>query len=101
MDARTLGIIGGIIGSIIGLTGGIIGTYFSIKRTSSPAERNFVIKCSIGVWAAVLIVAALNVFGMLGYVTEWLGLAALILVLILIAPVSRWINRQQITRKFD
>ena len=44
------GWIGGIAGVAIGLIGGIIGTYFSIKNTSGPRERAFVIKACVVVW---------------------------------------------------
>ena len=50
MDA---GMMGGIIGSAIGLAGGVIGTYFSIRNTSGPRERTFMIKVSAIAWIAV------------------------------------------------
>ena len=49
------GVIGVIIGGICGLTGGIIGTYCSIKNTSGPRERTFMIRvCVIG-WIAIIV----------------------------------------------
>ena len=48
------GLIGGIVGSIIGVAGGLLGTYFSIKNTNGPRERDFVIKVSIAAWIFVL-----------------------------------------------
>ncbi len=49
------GWIGGIAGGIIGLAGGIVGTYFSIKNTSGPRERSFMIKSASVCWIAILI----------------------------------------------
>ncbi len=55
-----LGLIGAIIGGSIGLAGGIIGTYLSIKKTSSIPERNVMLKASIVLWAGVLLFIVLN-----------------------------------------
>ena len=56
MNSGTMwGWIGGMVGSIIGLAGGIIGTYFSIKNTSGPRERAFMIKAAAGFWGAGIV----------------------------------------------
>jgi len=47
------GIVGGIIGGVLGLFGGVVGTYFSIRNTSGPRERAFMIQVSIVVWVVV------------------------------------------------
>ncbi|MDD4621969.1 MAG: hypothetical protein PHG71_01895 [Kiritimatiellae bacterium] len=39
-------------GCLIGLGGGVIGTWASIRNTSSPRERAFVIRASWIMWAA-------------------------------------------------
>jgi len=44
-----------ILGCLLGLAGGIIGTYFSIKNTTFPRERSFMIKYAIGIWATLLV----------------------------------------------
>jgi len=44
---------GAILGSVIGLLGGVLGTWCSIRNTRTPAERGFMIWCSIGVWVFV------------------------------------------------
>lgn len=97
MDGRTIGIIGGIIGSVFGLMGGVIGTYVSTRNTRTPAERSFVIKCGIGIWAAVLLVALLNILAMVRVIPDWLGLGFLILFFILLTPAIMWINKRQYT----
>src|SRR5215510_14279014 len=47
------GIIGAIIGGVFGVVGGLVGTYFSIKNTSGPRERAFMIKVSIVAWVLI------------------------------------------------
>ena len=49
----------GIAGGIIGLIGGIIGSYFSIKNTNGPKEKEFAIRATLITWALVIIYAAL------------------------------------------
>ena len=44
---------GSIGGGLLGIVGGIIGSYFSIKNTNGPRERQFTIKLSAVVWVAV------------------------------------------------
>lgn len=53
MKPETVGLLGGIVGSVIGVLGGAIGTYFSIRNTRGPKERAFVIKASVLCWVLV------------------------------------------------
>lgn len=55
MDGPTLGLIGGIAGSVIGVMGGAVGTYFSVKNTRGPRERAFMIRCAVVAWVAIAI----------------------------------------------
>lgn len=41
------------LGVLGGLLGGALGTWYSIRNTRTPAERRFMIWCSIGVWVFV------------------------------------------------
>src|SRR5258705_4716551 len=50
MDAGT---VGGIVGGIIGLAGGAVGTYASIKNTSGPRERRFMVRAAIAAWVGI------------------------------------------------
>ena len=50
MDA---GLAGGIIGGAFGILGGVIGTFFSLKNTQSPRERQFMIRVAVGTWLGV------------------------------------------------
>jgi hypothetical protein len=57
------GILIGIIFSVsLGVLGGAIGTYFSVKNTSGPRERAFMIRVSIFTWIAVSIFVAALMF---------------------------------------
>lgn len=61
-NGQTMGILGGIAAGVIGIIGGIIGTYFSIKRTNGPKERQFMIKISIIIWILVTVFLCLLFF---------------------------------------
>ena len=53
MDGGQIGLVGGLIGGLIGVLGGAVGTYFSIRNTSSPRERTFMIRASAVAWLFV------------------------------------------------
>ena len=53
MDIGTVGGLIGAIGGLIGLVGGAIGTYFSIRSTKGPRERQFMVRASVAVWIGV------------------------------------------------
>jgi len=48
-----IGLIGGITGGVLGLLGGVVGSYFSIKNTSGPRERAFMIRVTIVAWVLI------------------------------------------------
>lgn len=56
------GLMGGILGSLIGVAGGAFGTFMSIRNTKSPAERAFMIKCSIWAWIIVTVWVGLYLY---------------------------------------
>jgi Ca2+/Na+ antiporter len=43
MDDKTIGLIGGIAGTLIGITGGVLGVYFSLKSAKTDEERRFLV----------------------------------------------------------
>lgn len=53
MNPATIGLLGGIGGSVLGLMGGALGTYASIKNTAGPRERAFMVKVAALAWVAV------------------------------------------------
>ena len=53
------GLMGGITGALIGVAGGVVGTCCSIKNTSGPRGRKFMIKVSLVVWGTILLFLAL------------------------------------------
>lgn len=55
-DGQMWGLIGGVIGGLVGLLGGLVGTYFSIRNTDGPRERQFAIRCAIVAWIALAII---------------------------------------------
>jgi hypothetical protein len=55
MNTPTVALIGALGGSLIGLLGGVIGTYFGIRNTRTAAERQFMIRCSVAMWAWLVV----------------------------------------------
>ena len=47
------GMVGGVVGGVLGLAGGAIGTYFSIRNTAGPREREFMVRVAIVAWLAI------------------------------------------------
>jgi len=83
MDDQTMGIIGGSIGAVVGVIGGIIGTYFSIKNTNGPKERQLVIRFSAILWGAMIPVGVLAYllptnYKFLAFMPIWVALPFLI-----------------------
>lgn len=93
------GLIGGIVGGVIGLMGGIIGTYFSIKNTSGPRERAFVIKACVVCWTS----GALFLVLMLALPSPWGHLLWVPYAIFLPLGIThgnrtqQWIRRQEST----
>lgn len=53
MDPATIGLIGGVGGTVIGFLGGAIGTWFSIKNTNGPLAKKLMIQMSLIFWMIV------------------------------------------------
>ena len=85
------GWIGGIAGGLLGIAGGIIGTYFSIKNTNGPRERQFIIKASAVGWVALTLFLVLMFFLPRPYNSFlWIPYAILL-------PFSiKYLNRKQV-----
>ena len=54
MSSESLGILGGVVGSVVGLLGGVLGTYFSLRNVRGPRERAFVRKAAAAMWIFLL-----------------------------------------------
>ena len=83
MDDQTMGIIGGSIGALVGIIGGMIGTYFSIKKTNGPKERQLIIRFSTILWGAMVPVGLLAYmlpanYTFLAFMPIWIALPFLI-----------------------
>ena len=87
MDA---GLVGGLLGGLGGLVGGAIGTYFSIKNTSGPRERQFMVRVSVIAW--VVITAFLVGLFLLPKPYAWFPWLPYSIALVL---GIRWANRRQ------
>jgi len=94
MDGQTLGLVGGIVGGLLGVTGGLIGTYFSIKNTNGPEERQLAIRFSAIIWGAMIPVGILayilpTPYKVLAFMPIWIALPFLI---------RHWNKKQQAAR---
>jgi len=96
MAPGTIGLIGGIAGSVIGLAGGIVGTYFSIKNTKTPAERRFVVQVAVATWAALILLLGLPLALSLAHVIpQWAYWITFGLFFVLLGPGINWMNKRQ------
>src|SRR5262247_1439649 len=85
------GLMGGIVGGSVGLLGGVIGTYASIKNTSGPRERAFMIRAAIVTWIGVTVFLVLLLLLPRPYnFLLWIPYAIALPVAIL------WCNRRQL-----
>ncbi|MCA9022293.1 MAG: hypothetical protein KDA74_19225 [Planctomycetaceae bacterium] len=53
MAPETIGLIGGVGGTVIGVLGGVVGTWCSIHNTNGPAEKAFMIRIAIVMWMLI------------------------------------------------
>ncbi|WP_417389297.1 hypothetical protein [Gimesia sp.] len=53
MAPETIGLIGGVGGTVIGVLGGVVGTWCSIKNTNGPAEKAFMIRIATMMWIMI------------------------------------------------
>jgi len=54
----SIGLFGGVVGSLFGVAGGVIGTYFSVKNTDGPRERAFMVRAATICWSGLALFLA-------------------------------------------
>lgn len=89
------GLVGGLAGCLIGLVGGLIGTRASIRNTSGPRERAFVVRASIVFWSAGIVFLALLIL----LPTPWRFLMWIPFGILLPLGIIRWNRTQQRIRR--
>ncbi|HEY8503595.1 MAG TPA: hypothetical protein VIL46_03375 [Gemmataceae bacterium] len=90
MPPETVGLIGGILGGVIGIAGGMVGTWMSIRNTSGPRERAFMVRAAAVVWVLVIaFVTGLFLLPSPGRYLLWIPYAVLLSLGII------WMNRRQ------
>jgi len=96
MDPRTIALIGGIGGAVIGLLGGLLGTYFGIKYTKTPAERSFMIKASIAMWAGIIVLVGIPLaLALAQLIPQWVYWICFIVFFVLLGPAIYYSNKRQ------
>jgi hypothetical protein len=90
------GMIGGVLGTAIGIGGGVLGTYCSIRNTKTAPERRFMIRFSVVLWLAViLLVLVPSTLSPFGIVPAWLQWVLTALFFMMLVPSTVWANRHQ------
>jgi hypothetical protein len=86
------------IGPLIGLAGGIYGTYSSISRAKSAAERRLMVRFAVGCWLAVVLLLGLPLGLVLtGIIPEWVRWPPFFIFFGLLGPTAKWVGRRQET----
>jgi len=87
-----------VVGPLIGLAGGIYGTYSSISRAKSQAERQLMVRFAFGCWLAVVLLLGLPLGLVLaGIVPEWVRWPPFFIFFGLLGPTAKWVGRRQET----
>jgi len=94
MDAATLGLVGGIAGTLIGIVGAVIGCRASYRAASGDAERAFLRR--IYRWMALggAVFVALVWTTSLGLLPRWIYWATIAVALLPLGLWIRWVNRR-------
>lgn len=96
MNPGSIGLIGGIVGSVIGLVGGIYGTYVSVKNTRTAAEKSFMIKMSLFTWLSMIFLMGLPlILSLMGIIPKWAPFVGLSIFWCILTPVIIWGNKKQ------
>ena len=99
MNPGTIGLIGGVGGTVIGIMGGVIGSYFSIKNTTTPAERSLMVRFVIALWTAVVVLIGVPLaLSIAGIIPRWTYWACFALFFVVLGPAIWWVNRRQAER---
>jgi uncharacterized membrane protein len=78
---------------MIGIAGGVIGTYLSIRRMPNDRSRRLMIRCSVILWGAVLILIGLPLsFWLLNLAPRSLFWVGFIGFLVFLLPFILWAN---------
>jgi Ca2+/Na+ antiporter len=93
----SLGLVGGVVGSLVGVAGGVVGTVASIRRTRGVKERRFAVRCSVVMWLSIaLFLCLLFVLPPAYRWYLWVAYAILLPVM-----VAYWSHRQRELRAED
>ncbi len=91
---HTIGLAGGILGTLLGLLGGAIGMFFAVRNTKGPRERAFVIR------ACILCLVGVVAYGLGMWIAPspyQVGLTVVYVLALLIA-IRHWNKRQAAIR---
>ncbi len=94
--AFAAGLSGAILGPVLGLLGGVLGSWCSIKNTSSARERRFMIRMTLLIWLLLFVLAGLPLtLALAGVVPAWLCWSCAGAFFTLLLPLIFWSNARQ------
>ncbi len=89
------GLSGAVLGPILGMMGGIFGAWMSIKHAKSLRERRFMVKASIILWLALILLIGLPlVLAHAGTTPKWSHWLPSSIFFVLLFPMIIWTNRR-------
>ncbi len=87
---------GAILGPILGLLGGVLGAWCSIKHTSSPRERRFMIRMVVFMWLLIFVLLGLPLtLALVGLIPKAAFWSCSTLFFVLLLPLILWSNARQ------
>lgn len=95
MNPITLGIAGGILGTILSLLATLAGVYFSLKDADNAVEKSFIIKTTILIWFSFVIMMILPLsLSMAKQIPSWIPYSSICLFWIMMIPAMIWGTRR-------
>jgi len=94
MDGATLGLIGGIAGTLIGIAGAVVGCRASYRAASNDAQRAFLRRTYLWFGLGGVVFIALIFATSAHLLPRWVYWATMVAILVPLGPGIRWMNRR-------
>ena len=89
MTQVTLGIAGGILGTVLSLSATLAGAHFTLKNADNAAEKSFIIKTTAIIWLSFVITMILPLsLSMAKLIPSWIPYASICLFWVIVIPES-------------
>jgi len=94
MDGATMGLIGGIAGTLIGIAGAVYGCRSSYRNAEDGAQRAFLRRVYLWGGLAAVVFLALIAATSTGFLPRWVYWLTMAAALLPLPFEARWINRR-------